>query len=74
MKNFFTSDFHLSHANIIKYDNRPFQNTYEMDKYIIDTVNSHVGLRDNLYFLGDFCFDRRKTEMFLAQLNGNLFL
>ena len=34
-KLFFTSDTHFFHANIIKHCNRPFTNTYEMNKQIV---------------------------------------
>ena len=51
----FTSDFHLGHRNIIRYCNRPFQSTGEMDAAILDNLNSRVQQNDILYFLGDFC-------------------
>ena len=51
----FTSDFHLGHRNIIRYCNRPFQSTGEMDAEILDNLNSRVQQNDILYFLGDFC-------------------
>lgn len=73
-KHYFTSDYHLSHQNVIKYDNRPFKYAFgEMDEYIIDKQNKTVQKGDNFYFLGDFCFDLKYTEMYLARLTGNLF-
>jgi calcineurin-like phosphoesterase family protein len=51
----FTADFHLGHANIIRYCDRPFRSIAEMDVEIIDRLNSSVAERDLLYFLGDFC-------------------
>jgi len=51
----FTSDFHLGHQNIIRYCNRPFQSTGEMDEVILANLNSRVRQSDVLYFLGDFC-------------------
>jgi len=53
---FFTSDLHLGHKNIIKYCNRPFSDVHEMNKYIIDAINTTVGIDDSLYILGDFAF------------------
>lgn len=51
----FTADFHLGHANIIRYCDRPFRDIADMDTEIIDRLNSAVSERDFLYFLGDFC-------------------
>ena len=51
----FTSDFHLGHRNIIRYCNRPFHSTDEMDAAILDNLNNCVHQNDILYFLGDFC-------------------
>ena len=51
----FTSDFHFGHFNILRYCNRPFTTTEEMDACIVDRMNQHVKLNDTLYFLGDFC-------------------
>jgi calcineurin-like phosphoesterase family protein len=51
----FTSDFHFGHFNIIRYCNRPFSSTQEMDDAIADGMNACVKPNDVLYFLGDFC-------------------
>ena len=51
----FTADFHLGHQNIIRYCNRPFHSTGEMDEAILANLNSLVRQDDVLYFLGDFC-------------------
>ncbi len=51
----FTSDFHFGHFNIIRYCNRPFTTTEEMDACIVDRMNQCVKPNDTLYFLGDFC-------------------
>ena len=50
---YFIADTHFNHANIIKYCNRPFKNTDEMNKYIIRKWNSVVKERDTVYHLGD---------------------
>lgn len=52
----FSSDFHLGHRNIIRYCDRPFESTEEMDATILANLNRKVGENDVLYFLGDFCF------------------
>ena len=51
----FTADFHLGHANIIRYCGRPFESVAEMDAAILGRLNSSVAEDDILYFLGDFC-------------------
>jgi calcineurin-like phosphoesterase family protein len=55
---YFTSDWHLYHANIIKYSHRPFADTVEMNQVILDNLNSKVEEDDWLYFLGDMAFVR----------------
>jgi calcineurin-like phosphoesterase family protein len=50
----FTADFHLGHKNIIRYCKRPFDTVEEMDRIIIERLNSLVKTNDILYFLGDF--------------------
>src|ERR1700740_2733163 len=51
----FTADFHLGHANIIRYCSRPFATVDEMDQAILERLNTCVKVHDILYFLGDFC-------------------
>lgn len=57
---YFSSDWHLGHANIIKYDKRPFKDVDEMDRVILDNVCDQLQKGDNLYYIGDFCFTRSK--------------
>ena len=47
----YTSDLHLNHKNILKYDKRPFNSIEEHDKGIIDNINSLVKETDELYIL-----------------------
>lgn len=55
---YFSSDWHLGHANILKYDGRPFKTVGEMDKAILKNVTTLLKSGDSLYFLGDFAFAR----------------
>jgi len=46
----FTSDFHFGHFNIIRYCNRPFENTEEMNACIADRMNVSIA-SSNEYIL-----------------------
>lgn len=72
-KTYFSSDWHLDHKNVIKYDNRPFKSVDEMNETIIVNYNNIVKPEDDFYFLGDFSFNVKKMENHLSRLNGNLF-
>jgi len=60
---------HFNHANIIKYCDRPFDSTQEMDELMIDNWNSVVKDGDIVYHVGDVYFgvDGRKS---LNRLKG----
>ena len=51
---FYTSDLHLGHSNILKHCNRPFDSVEQMDRALITNINNTVGMNDDLYILGDF--------------------
>lgn len=56
----FTSDWHLGHANIMSFCKRPFNSVDEMNEIIIERFNNTVKKGDIVYFLGDFCFGEFK--------------
>lgn len=60
----FSSDSHFTHANIIKYCNRPFAHVDEMDAHLISKINEYVKPGDTLYHLGDFAFNRRSLDVY----------
>jgi calcineurin-like phosphoesterase family protein len=60
---YFSADWHLDHANIIKYDGRPFKTVEQMNETIIHNVCSTLKKGDNLYFLGDFALTRGSNTM-----------
>ena len=75
MKNWFSSDPHWGHKNIIRYCNRPFENVQIMNETLIMNFNARVRPEDNLYFTGDLFFcDKSKAAKILARLNGKKYL
>ncbi len=52
--NFYISDLHLGHYNVIKMCNRPFSSVEEMDETLINNWNAAVHDEDDVYILGDF--------------------
>lgn len=73
MSNFYISDTHFGHSNIIRHCNRPFVNADEMDEVLIKNWNSVVTNRDTVYILGDFAFSKgiKQPSEYLRELNGN---
>jgi calcineurin-like phosphoesterase family protein len=70
--NLFTSDLHFGHSNVIKFDQRPFENVDEMDHALIELWNSRVQPEDNIYIVGDFCYrNTHPEEWYLQQLKGH---
>lgn len=74
---YWTADWHINHANIIKYCNRPFKNVEEMNKIIISHCNERVKEDDTLFFLGDVGFksgtgrgegEPEKIQQYLKQI------
>ena len=74
-KIFFTSDTHFGHGNIINFCKRPYENVAKMDNALIENWNATVGPTDDVYHLGDFCFNgiQRWWEL-IGALNGRIHL
>lgn len=77
-KLYFTSDIHFFHNNIIKYCDRPFSNTDEMNEEIIRRWNDRVPHDGTVFIVGDVALGGRsaapKLAEILSRLNGRLFL
>lgn len=67
---YFTSDLHLGHANIIALCNRPFSSVEEMDDVLIANWNRRVTDRDTVYIMGDLCFRTADPIPYLERLRG----
>ena len=82
MNTFFTSDHHLGHANIIRFEplNRVdergvmFESVNQMDEFLIERWNEVVGLDDLVYHLGDASYKRETLRAVLPRLNGRKIL
>ena len=84
MKNFFTSDTHFGHGNIIKYCSRPFRDVRHMDTELIRRWNERVKPEDTVFHLGDFQFKNSAggnqdeglvladKDFYWKQLNGHI--
>lgn len=72
MFDFFTSDLHIGHKNIIEYCKRPFSSVEEMNEQIIERYNSKVSINDKVLFCGDIFFKGNKEyyKQVLSRLNG----
>ena len=70
--NFYISDLHFGHTNILSFDNRPFDTVEENDNAIINNWNNVVDFNDDVYILGDISwYNSTETIKILQQLNGN---
>lgn len=72
---FFTSDWHIGHANSIKFDNRPFTDIEHMHRVLINNYNASVKENDICYFLGDIgVSNAEKTKEVISKLKGTKIL
>jgi calcineurin-like phosphoesterase family protein len=72
--NWFTSDHHFGHSNVIKYCDRPFLSVERMDEKLVELWNSVVREADNVYNLGDLSMGSPAVEKYSSRLNGHKFL
>jgi len=70
--NFFISDLHMGHTNIIKYCDRPFKDVNHMNWTITENWNKVVAPEDVVYCLGDFSFGQ--YHKYTKHLNGEIIL
>lgn len=59
---YFTSDTHFGHANVIRFAGRPWQTIEQMDAALVAGINVRVGMRDELWILGDFSYRLGRDE------------
>jgi len=72
---YFIADTHHHHKNVIRFDNRPFSNIYEMDNAIIANWNSIVKPNDTVYHLGDVAMSgKQQAKAIVDKLVGKIIL
>lgn len=73
--NYFISDLHIGHKNVLSFDGRPFASIEEHDNYIMTEWNKRVKNDDNVYILGDISWkDSIQTYNYFKKLNGKKIL
>lgn len=75
MLDFFYSDPHFGHANVVEYCARPFSSVEEMNETLIARYNNVVQHNDTVLWLGDcfFCRTEQAIEI-MSRLNGRKLL
>lgn len=71
MNHFVYSDPHFNHKNVIRYSNRPFEDTEDMKESLIQRFNEVVKPTDAVFILGDFGFGtKEELSEIVSRLNG----
>lgn len=71
---YFISDSHFFHENVIRFDKRPFTSVEEMNAKMRDWWNNTVSTKDRVYILGDFIWlppSDPEYIKFTKSLNGS---
>jgi len=75
VKQFATSDWHVGHHNVIDFSNRPFKDTRDMHRVLINNYNSTVPEDGICYFVGDMGMGNPLTlKHVIKELNGTKIL
>lgn len=71
MYDFYTSDLHINHQNIITYCSRPFHNIKDQEEKLVRNFNSVVSPDNSTLFLGDMWFRKGHTlPGYMNKYNG----
>lgn len=70
--NYYISDLHIGHENVICFDDRPFKDIDEMFNELVTRWNNVVTDKDTVYILGDFIWYKENMwEDVVKQFNGH---
>ena len=76
--NWYTSDLHFFHRNILSYCDRPYGNVAQMNSKLIKNFNSVVDSKDTIYFLGDMAMvgktQPQRLEQIISKMRGTKIL
>ena len=61
--NYYISDLHIHHKNVIRFDNRPFADTDLMNAVLVNNWNERVTEDDHVYVLGDAFWKNEEMRM-----------
>lgn len=65
MINYFISDLHLGHKNVLEFTSRKgkFKDVDHMNEVLLQNLNDVVSDKDRLVLLGDICWNRKSFEL-----------
>ena len=69
---YYIADMHFGHENVLRFDNRPFPDTAQMDDTLIQNWNGRVTSEDTVYVLGDaFWKNEENSIRIMERLRGH---
>jgi calcineurin-like phosphoesterase family protein len=69
---YFTSDIHFGHKDVIRFCKRPYRTVSEMNESIIKNWNNVVGDTDRVFLVGDvFLCGSSEAGGYIKRLNGH---
>ena len=69
---YYIADMHFGHTNVLRFDNRPFPDTAQMDDTLIQNWNERVTSEDTVYVLGDAFWKNEENSMrIMERLQGH---
>ena len=69
---YYIADMHFGHQNVLRFDNRPFADTDQMEETLIRNWNGRITPEDTVYVLGDaFWKNETSNVRIIRQLNGH---
>ena len=64
---YYIADMHFGHENVIRFDDRPFADTEQMDEVLIQNWNERITADDTVYVLGDAFWKNEENSIRIMQ-------